>query len=129
MLGTFNQAMEALGNADGLQVHRSWWVARKAVVRAIIECRNPRLQLVNGITAPVARSAVATVREAGWLTNENPSEGPGTGYEGARVCSGSTSEVSSPLIAHDALEPRRVDLAAAGARCHNVPVVECTPAD
>ena len=64
--------MAALGSADGLQVHRSWWVAKRAVVRAVSEGRNLRLQLVNGITAPVARSAVAIVREAGWLTNENP---------------------------------------------------------
>jgi hypothetical protein len=78
MLATLNQAMTALENADGLRVHRSWWVARKAVVRAVTEGRNLRLQLVNGLTAPVARSAVATVREAGWLTNENPSGDPGT---------------------------------------------------
>ncbi len=81
VLATLNQAMTALENADGLQVHRSWWVARKAVARATIEGRNLRLQLVNGITAPVARSAVALVRKAGWLTNENPSGGPGTGTE------------------------------------------------
>jgi len=81
VLATLDQAMTALGNADGLQVHRSWWVARKAVVRAVTEGRNLRLKLVNGITAPVARSAVAVVREAGWLTNENPSDGPGTGTE------------------------------------------------
>jgi LytTr DNA-binding domain len=81
VLATLNQAMTALGNADGLQVHRSWWVARKAVARAVTEGRNLRLKLVNGITAPVARSAVAMVREAGWLTNENPAGGPGTGTE------------------------------------------------
>jgi LytTr DNA-binding domain len=74
VLATLNQAMTALGNADGLQVHRSWWVARKAVVRAVTEGRNLRLQLVNGITTPVARSAVAMVRDAGWLSNENCSE-------------------------------------------------------
>ena len=81
VLATLDQAMTALGNADGLQVHRSWWVARKAVVRAVTEGRNLRLKLVNGITAPVARSAVAVVREAGWLTNENRSDGPRTGTE------------------------------------------------
>jgi hypothetical protein len=81
VLATLNQAMAALENADGLQVHRSWWVARKAVVRAVTEGRNLRLQLVNGITAPVARSAVAMVREAGWLTNESPSGDPGTRTE------------------------------------------------
>jgi hypothetical protein len=81
VLATLNQAMTALENTDGLQVHRSWWVARKAVVRAVTEGRNLRLQLVNGITAPVARSAVAMVREAGWLTNENPPGGGSTETE------------------------------------------------
>jgi hypothetical protein len=78
VLATLNQAIAALENADGMQVHRSWWVARKAVLRVVIEGRNLRLQLVNGITAPVARSAVAMVRKAGWLTNENPSGRTGT---------------------------------------------------
>lgn len=79
VLATLNQAMTALGNADGLQVHRSWWVARKAVVRAVTEGRNLHLQLVNGITAPVSRSAVAMVREAGWLATENAPDNRGTG--------------------------------------------------
>jgi len=78
VLATLNQAMMALGNAEGLQVHRSWWVAKKAVVRAVTEGRNLRLQLVNGITAPVARSAVATAREAGWLANENQANASAT---------------------------------------------------
>jgi LytTr DNA-binding domain len=81
VLATLNQAMAALENADGLQVHRSWWVARKAVARGVTEGRNLRLQLTNGITAPVARSAVAMVREAGWLTNTNPAAGRSTGTE------------------------------------------------
>jgi DNA-binding LytR/AlgR family response regulator len=81
VLATLNQAMTALENTDGLQVHRSWWVARKAVVRAVTEGRNLRLQLVNGITAPVARSAVAMVREAGWLTTDNATGGGSTETE------------------------------------------------
>jgi hypothetical protein len=50
-------------------------------VRAVAEGRNLRLQLVNGISAPVARSAVAMVREAGWLTNESPPGGRSTETE------------------------------------------------
>lgn len=53
--------------AEGLQVHRSWWVARKAIEAAIVDGRNVRLRLVNGLEAPVARTAVAKVREAGLL--------------------------------------------------------------
>ena len=75
VLATLAQAMAALGRAPGLRVHRSWWVADKAVAGAVAEGRNLRLVLVNGLSAPVARSAVAAVRAAGWLqrTPECPS--------------------------------------------------------
>jgi DNA-binding LytR/AlgR family response regulator len=73
VLATLAQAIAALAGADGLQVHRSWWVARKAVVRAIADGRNLRLQLVNGATAPVSRSAVAAVRAKGWMGGEGRS--------------------------------------------------------
>jgi hypothetical protein len=71
VLTTLSQAIAAMGEVNGLQVHRSWWVAKRAVVRAVAEGRNWRLQLANGIMAPVARSAVAAVRSAGWLGGEN----------------------------------------------------------
>lgn len=67
VLATLAQAVAALKGAAGLQVHRSWWVAEKAVARAVADGRNLRLELVNGITAPVARTSVAAVRAAGWL--------------------------------------------------------------
>ncbi len=67
VLTTMNQAMAAMDGIDGLRVHRSWWVARKAVTQAIFDGRNLRLRLVNGVMAPVARSAVAGVRAAGWI--------------------------------------------------------------
>jgi DNA-binding LytR/AlgR family response regulator len=67
VLATLAQAISALKGAPGLQVHRSWWVAEKAVTGVVADGRNLRLQLANGITAPVARSAVAAVRAAGWL--------------------------------------------------------------
>ncbi|CAN7580620.1 LytTR family transcriptional regulator DNA-binding domain-containing protein [Phenylobacterium sp. LjRoot225] len=67
VLATFAQAIAAMGRTPGLRVHRSWWVADKAVDRAEAEGRNLRLILTNGVSAPVARSSVAAVREAGWL--------------------------------------------------------------
>lgn len=51
----------------GLQVHRSWWVALDAVEIAIVDGRNVRLRLKNGLEAPVARASVVKVREAGLL--------------------------------------------------------------
>lgn len=67
VLATLSQAMAAMDGAEGLQVHRSWWVARRAVERVEQHGRNLRLRLTNGMTAPVARSAVAQVRAAGWM--------------------------------------------------------------
>lgn len=67
VLATLAQAIAALGGAPGLQTHRSWWVAEKAVAGAVTEGRNVRLRLTNGGAAPVARTSVATVRAAGWL--------------------------------------------------------------
>lgn len=62
-----HKAIDELGGLDGMQVHRSWWVARAAVVGAVEDGRNVRLRLSNGLEAPVARSSVARLRAAGWL--------------------------------------------------------------
>jgi hypothetical protein len=60
-------AIAELGDAAGLRVHRSWWVARSALERPVSDGRNLKLRLVNGLEVPVARSSVAEVRAAGWL--------------------------------------------------------------
>lgn len=56
-----------LGDLDGMQVHRSWWVARGAVEEVVRDGRNIRLKLARGIEAPVARANVAALREARWI--------------------------------------------------------------
>ncbi len=60
-------AMAELG-AEGLQVHRSWWVARCAVTGVVQDGRNLKLKLVNDLEAPVSRKSIALLRQAGWLT-------------------------------------------------------------
>jgi hypothetical protein len=60
-------AIVELGDLPGLQVHRSWWVARNAVERAVKDGRNLKLRLVNGLEVPIARTGVAAARAAGWL--------------------------------------------------------------
>jgi hypothetical protein len=72
VLATLSQAIAALGRTSGVQVHRSWWVADKAVAGAEAHGRNLRLVLVNGLSAPVARTSVAAVRSAGWLERRTP---------------------------------------------------------
>lgn len=62
-----HKAVEELAGLEGMQVHRSWWVARAAVQGSVEDGRNVRLRLSNGMEAPVARTAVARLRAAGWL--------------------------------------------------------------
>ena len=64
---TLSQAIANLGPVEGMQVHRSWWVARGAVARAAPDGRNLKLVLTNGLSVPVSRSAVARLRAAGWI--------------------------------------------------------------
>jgi hypothetical protein len=67
ILMRMRDAVAELDGLDGLQVHRSWWVARAAVHDTVQDGRNMRLRLKNGIEAPVARSSQLTLRDAGWL--------------------------------------------------------------
>jgi hypothetical protein len=67
VLMSLNQALAEIGDLDGVQVHRSWWVARMAVDEVVEDGRNLRLRLISGIEAPVSRASVARLRSAGWL--------------------------------------------------------------
>ena len=67
VLVSLKDAVAELGQAEGLQVHRSWWVARSAVSAPVFNGRNLSLRLSNGLEAPVSRASVAKLRAAGWL--------------------------------------------------------------
>lgn len=67
---SMREATDILDPAVGLRVHRSWWVARGAVVAVLNDGRNLRLRLANGLEAPVSRSQVGALRAAGWLESE-----------------------------------------------------------
>ena len=56
-----------LAGVDGLRIHRSWWVARRAVDKVVRDGRGYRLRLTNGLDAPVARDRIAALKAAGWL--------------------------------------------------------------
>ncbi len=66
---TFSQALAAVHGEDGRQVHRSWWVARRAVTRVHYVGRKVELELVTGLRAPVARASVAGLKAAEWLAS------------------------------------------------------------
>lgn len=67
ILMRLRDAMAELDGADGLQVHRSWWVARGAVSDVKREGRNVRLVLDTGLEAPVSRANVQVLKDAGWI--------------------------------------------------------------
>jgi hypothetical protein len=60
-------AIAELDGIEGVQVHRSWWVARHAVEDVQRDGRNLRLILPGGLVAPVARANAATLKQLGWI--------------------------------------------------------------
>lgn len=56
-----------LSGYDGLRVHRSWWVSRRAVKQVLRVGRNVTLRLEGGLEAPVARDRIVVLQDAGWL--------------------------------------------------------------
>jgi hypothetical protein len=66
ILARLSDAVAQLDGYDGLQVHRSWWVAADAVAGLIVRDGRLALQLRNGLAAPVSRTYRAAVRARGW---------------------------------------------------------------
>jgi len=60
-------AIAELDPALGQQVHRSYWVARRAVAKVERDESRTWLVLSNGTKVPVSRSHLPALREAGWL--------------------------------------------------------------
>lgn len=67
VLMRMRDAIERLGDVDGLRVHRSWWVARDAVAAVRRNGRTAVVTLTTGHEAPVARDAMPALRAAGWI--------------------------------------------------------------
>jgi hypothetical protein len=61
----FGDAIRDLQGWNGLQVHRSWWVSRPAILRVNHEGRRLKLVLCNDLQIPVGSSFTALVRQAG----------------------------------------------------------------
>lgn len=67
ILMRMRDAIDRLGAADGLRIHRSWWVARDAVESVRREGRTAVVVLKGGHEAPVARDMMPALRAVGWL--------------------------------------------------------------
>jgi hypothetical protein len=63
ILHSLREAVELLAELDGMQVHRSHWVAIRHVRSVERQGRSMRLQMSNGVEIPVSRTFQKTVRE------------------------------------------------------------------
>lgn len=61
-LMSMKAAIATYGAADGLQVHRSWWVARSAIGAVERNGRGFRLRVNGSLLVPVARNRIAELR-------------------------------------------------------------------
>lgn len=69
VLCRINDAIAELesGGVEGLRVHRSWWVALKAVRRVEAQGRGLQLTLCNHVQVPVSQTYKEFVRRAGFI--------------------------------------------------------------
>ncbi len=67
ILMRLRDAIAELDGVEGMQVHRSWWVARNQVRAIRREGRAIRLELANGLLAPVSRNRQEALKREGWL--------------------------------------------------------------
>lgn len=63
----FGDALKEVAPLDGMQVHRSHWVAAAAVEGTHRRGSRTFLTLVNGSEVPVSRSRIREIRERGWI--------------------------------------------------------------
>ena len=60
-------AVRELAGVEGLQTHRSWWVAKQGLADVVKGDGRLTLKLKSGAEAPVSRTFAKTVKDAGWL--------------------------------------------------------------
>jgi LytTr DNA-binding domain len=68
ILMRMRDAIAEMEGIDGIQVHRSWWVARHAVTSAKRDGKSATLTLSTKAEVPVARDRVTDLKAAGWLS-------------------------------------------------------------
>lgn len=67
ILMRFADALKELNTVDGIQTHRSWWVARKGVLNSIRQDGKYRLVLKSGATALISRSFSKALRKENYI--------------------------------------------------------------
>ena len=67
ILMRLSDAIAELGAENGAQTHRSWWVARDAVSKAVRADGKALLTLSDGTEAPVSRTYYRALNAQGWF--------------------------------------------------------------
>ena len=67
VLMRFGDALKELGGTEGMQVHRSHWIARAALKKIVRRTGRTVAILDSGAEVPVSRRYVRTLREARWV--------------------------------------------------------------
>ena len=67
ILMRLSDAVAELQGIEGAQVHRSWWVARGAIVEAVRGDGRATLTLKDGAEVPVSRTYARLLRQSGWI--------------------------------------------------------------
>ncbi len=63
----FGDALKELGGTEGMQVHRSHWIARTALTKIVRRTGRTVAVLDNGAEVPVSRRYARALREANWV--------------------------------------------------------------
>lgn len=69
VLCRLSEAVAQLAGVEGARTHRSWWVARDAVLGTRRGRGRGVLQLRDGLSAPVSRTYAPALRQAGWFSD------------------------------------------------------------
>jgi LytTr DNA-binding domain len=67
ILMRLSDAIAELGGEAGAQTHRSWWVARDAVIKSVRGDGKAVLTLSDGTEAPVSRTYYRSLSRQGWF--------------------------------------------------------------
>jgi LytTr DNA-binding domain len=67
ILMRLSDAIAELGSETGAQTHRSWWVARDAITKAVRGDGKAVLTLTDGTDAPVSRTYYRALSGQGWF--------------------------------------------------------------
>ncbi|MEP3891333.1 MAG: LytTR family DNA-binding domain-containing protein [Hellea sp.] len=67
ILMRLSDALLETGSVEGVQIHRSWWVAKTAIEDIKSKGRAAEVTLKNNVKAPVSRNMLKTLKTMGWL--------------------------------------------------------------